>query len=254
MLSFLRSLADLKPVVSSEQANDISQHGAVLNAVSEFSHTPLKPADMDDLFYNKGYEATSTGNLAAGISPLSTAIIRLIDDEDIYNIERIGHRRWFLDPSLYEVGLGFVENDDNYGFYSVIKVFNDLARTNVDHERTMWPGETAFPIEFIDNTIPWSLSLNPSLYDNEKVDNIQVTLSYDDQIHTLDSSDKDLEGEFFNVETSGYGVPYCIIFRPEPDAMIYQSDTVYWVRIEKIYLLTGDNVTWELTTKFFNLN
>lgn len=256
MLNFIRFLSDLLPVSENKSASDLSQHGAVLNAVSEFSHTPSQPSDMDDNFYSKGYNATSSGNLAAGISPLSSAVKRLVDDEDIYNIERVGHRRWFLLPNLKEVGLGYVEKEaDDYRYYSVVKVFNGLDSYNVDYNSVYWPSETAFPLEFFESDIPWSTTLNPSIYDNSRVDDVTVTLSNltTGENYYFDSSDKDLEGEFFNVETNGYGVPYCIIFRPDPDDVFYQDLHNYHVLIENIYFSNGLKTSLSYETTFFDM-
>ncbi|MBN2796104.1 MAG: S-layer homology domain-containing protein [Clostridia bacterium] len=255
MLSFLRSIVGLLPVAYSSEANDLAQHGALLNAVSEFSHTPNQPEDMSDFIYEKGYNATSSGNLAAGITPLSTAIVRLVEDEDIYNIDKIGHRRWFLLPQLKEVGLGYVEYPDNYQYYSVIKVFNGLQQYDTTYDIVPWPSSIAFPMEFFDETIPWSISLNPDHYNSDQTDGITVTLSdrEHNKIYTFDSSDKDKEGEYFKVETSGYGIPFCIIFRPNPSEITYEINNRYTIEINNLYLNTGEKINLNYETTFFNL-
>ncbi|MBI9012714.1 MAG: S-layer homology domain-containing protein [Clostridiales bacterium] len=258
MLKFIRFLAYVSDdIYASSEANELSQHGALLIGVSEFSHTPKKPDDMDNVFYDKGYEATSTGNLAAGVSTLVESIKRLMDDSDVSNIERIGHRRWQLLPNLKEFGVGFVTTDASYTYYTVIKVFKDMETEVRPYNTVNWPSETAFPMEFFDKYTPWSVTLNPSIYDVSKSQDIEVSIKdiKSGLIWYFDKNDKALEGEYFNVETSGYGVPFCLIFRPDPSAFDgYSLETTYKVTISNLYKLDGDLVTLTYETQFFNLS
>lgn len=258
MLKFLRNLAYLSDdIYVSDLANDLSQHGALLLATSEFSHTPEQPSDMDTVIYDKGYDATSSGNLAAGISTLDKAIQRLMDDEDVNNIEKIGHRRWQLLPSLKEVGMGFVTANTNYKFYAVIKVFRNLETENRPYDMVNWPSKTAFPIEFFGPDIPWSTTLNPTIYNASKISEISVTVNEvgSGLVWVMDKNDTDLNGEYFNVETTGYGIPFCIIYRPDPETLTqYNLNQIYEVTINNVYLLTGSKVSLTFRTRFFNLD
>lgn len=258
MLKFIRFLAYVSDdIYTSAKANELSQHGALLIGVSEFSHTPVKPDDMSDVFYVKGFAATSTGNLAAGVSTLAESIKRLMDDSDVSNIERIGHRRWQLLPNLKEFGVGFVTTDASYTYYSVVKVFKDLETDIRSYNTVNWPSKTAFPMEFFDKYTPWSVTLNPSIYDVSKSKEIEVFIKdmKSGIIWAFDKSDKALEGEYFNVETSGYGVPFCLIFRPDPSTFDgYSLETPYEVTIENLYKLDGSLVTLTYETQFFNLS
>ena len=258
MLKFIRFLAYLSDdIYTSSEANELSQHGALLIGVSEFSHTPIKPDDMNETVYQKGFDATSTGNLAAGVSTLSESIKRLMDDSDVSNIERIGHRRWQLLPNLKEFGVGFVTTDALYTYYTVVKVFKNLETVSRSYETVNWPSETAFPMEFFDKYTPWSVTLNPSIYDVTNSLNIQVNIKNISSGHiwSFDNSDKALEGEYFNIETSGYGVPFCLIFRPDPTTFDgYSLETTYEVTIENLYKVDGSLVTLTYDTQFFNLS
>ncbi len=258
MMKFLRYLAGVSTdIYLSDQANDLSQHGALLLGVGEFSHTPDRPDNMSEEFYNKGYDATSTGNLAAGVATLTDAIKRLMDDSDEYNLEVIGHRRWQLLPSLKEFGLGFVETEGDYKYYTVMKVFKNLETESRTYDIISWPSETAFPIEFFDHKVPWSISLNPSIYDNNKIDEVIVEVKNKSTglIWLFDQTDKDLSGEYFNVSTAGYGIPYCVIFRPNPTLFdSYDLETIYEVTVKNIYTNNGDKIEITYETAFFNLN
>lgn len=257
MLKFLRFLSYLPyDNYLSDSANELAQHGAMLIGVSEFSHTPAKPDDMEDIFYEKAYNATSTGNLAAGVSSLSDAVKLLMDDADEFNIELIGHRRWQQLPQLKEVGMGFVETDNLYKYYTVIKVFNNLETEPFVYNNITWPSQTAFPIEFFGPEVPWSITLNPNLYDNKKTDDIVVEVRNRTTglIWSFDKNDKALDGEYFNVDTAGYGVPFCIIFRPDPKTFNqYDLMTTYEVTVKNLYTTNGAMTQVEYETTFFNI-
>lgn len=256
MLNFIRELAYLDGnVYLTSEANDIAQKGALLNAVSEFSHTPTKPTDMDQLLYDAGYDATSSSNLAAGLFPLSKAIRGLIDDEDANNIERIGHRRWFLAPDFYETGFGYVKVDDNYRHYMTAKVFRDLERKEVEYDTIAWPSAVAFPIEFINAEVPWSISLNSDMYDNSRTDAIEVIYSNETtgQSITLNSQHKDIDGHYFNVETSNYAIPFCIIFRPSHNEFTLSIGDLVSIKINNVYTKSGNRIAIDYSTQFFTL-
>lgn len=257
MMKFIRYLSGLSTdVYVSDTANDLSQHGAMLIGVSEFSHTPAKPEGMTTEFYDKGYDATSTGNLAAGVKLPSNAIKRLMDDSDPGNIEVIGHRRWQLLPSLKEFGVGYVEVESLYNYYTVVKVFKGMETESRNYSKVFWPSETAFPIDFFGYDTPWSVTLNPSMYDASKIDDITVTLTNSDtgEVMTFDKNDKDLSGKYFNVDTQGYGVPFCIIFRPDINTFkSYDLNTKYTVVIDNVYTVNGDKTSIKYETRFFKL-
>lgn len=257
MMKFVRFLSGLSTdVYVSDQANDLSQHGALLIGVGEFSHTPSQPAGMGTEFYEKGYEATSTGNLAAGVKMPSYAIKRLMDDSDPGNIEVIGHRRWQLLPNLKEFGVGYVELESGYNYYTVVKVFKGLESASRNYSKVFWPSETAFPIDFFDDDVPWSVTLNPAMYDMTRIDDITVTLLNEKTGEEIvfDGRDKDKAGKYFNVDTNGYGVPFCIIFRPDSHTFKgYDLNTKYTVIIDNIYTVNGDKTSIKYDTKFFKL-
>ncbi len=253
MMKFIRFLADLSTdIYLSDSGNDLAQHGALLIATSEFSHTPVKPDEMSDEIYNKGYNATSSGNLAAGVKGISDSIKRLMDDDDVANIEVLGHRRWQLSPNLKEFGIGYVESNDMYKYYSVIKVFKGLETTYRPYDTVLWPNQLAFPINFFGNNVPWSVTLNPEIYDSSKISEIEVSIIDEDgNTIVLNNNNKDLEGAYFNVSTNGYGVPFCIVFRP--DNIVYELDKKYTIHIDNIYLRDGKKTSIYYETRFFEL-
>lgn len=255
-LKYIRIIAGLSDTIyASEAANTYAQHGALLNAVSEFSHTPPKPSDMEEEFYNIAYEGTSTSNLAVGNRTLSKAVEYLMADADVSNIDRVGHRRWFLLPKLNEVGFGHVKADSTWRHFSVMKVFRDLTVIEASYESVLWPSELAFPTEFFLSDTPWTAILNPTIYDRSKTSEINVTLTRinDNKVWTFDWSDTDKSGKYFNVETNYYAVPFCIIFRPLLVGEKYSSGDVFNVKIDGLYTHDGEKTTFEYDVEFFNI-
>lgn len=257
MLKFLRFLSGVSnDIFVSDTANDLAQHGALLIGTSEFSHKPSRPVSMDETLYQKGYEATSTSNLASGVKMPSMAIKRLMDDSDVGNIEVLGHRRWQLAPDLNEFGIGYVTLDNEDRYFTVAKMFKNLQTIQRPYTKIYWPSHTAFPVDFFGDDVPWSVSLNPNIYDRKKTEDIMVTLVNTKTNETIvfDKKANDLSGKFFNVDIEGYGVPFCIIFRPDPQSFDgYDVDTLYHITIEHIYLKDGTETTIQYQTKFFRL-
>jgi hypothetical protein len=216
MLNYCRYLAGLADDVSLDATyTDYAQHGAVLLSAAGFSHTPSKPADMDQTFYSLGYKGTSSGNIGMGHESLESFVGECMDDADPYNIDRLGHRRWFLNPKMAKTGLGYADwCSDAYVF--------DLTRTAPEWDAVRWPAAGAFPTEMANNYTPWSVTLNTAIYTVQSgTAGYQVTLrrTRDGKTWTFTSADTNKSGEYFNVETSGYGVRNCIIFRPDPSSV-----------------------------------
>ena len=214
-LNALRQIAGLPAVTLDEELCQQAQYGAVLLAASDFSHTPSQPSDMDDGFYRQGREATSSSNIYAG-QTLTGAIDGFMDDSDDSNIDRLGHRRWQLNPQMGKVGFGYAESDGRYGSYVAEKVFDKSAKTP-NYDFISWPSSGNFPAELFGGHTAWSVTLNPERYQTPDWQAVTVTLTRqgDGKQWTLDKGDNGSGQAFFNVETSNYGVNNCIIFRPE---------------------------------------
>lgn len=216
-VNYVRYLAGLPDdVVIDPTYQDWAQHGSVLLDASGFSHTPSRPADMDTAFYNLGYKATSASNIGLGNETLASFVFNCMDDSDAENIRMLGHRRWILYPPIAKTGLGFADTrSDMYVF--------DYSRTPAaTYDSIKWPAAGVFPAEVVNAYTPWSVTLNPATYTVAAgTAGYQVTLRRvnDGKTWTFTSADTNAGGEYFNVETSRYGIANCIIFRPDPNTI-----------------------------------
>lgn len=232
MANFMRYLSGLPDdLIQSGRLNEQAQYGAVLLADwGRLSHTPGKPADMPDDFYKQGYASTSTSNIykmfgtAKGVKTdgfLARTVHAYMRDEDDDNIAVVGHRRWILNPPLKEIGFGLAAGRETGGYktlYSPMQVLDKSRDTKVAYETVTWPGKGYFPTDYFLGNDPWSISLNPEQFNKPDPEQVTVKLvRINDQTEwTLDRQDLELrQGEdYFNVDTSSYGIPYCIVFRP----------------------------------------
>lgn len=253
-LSALRRIAGLPAVTADPELCGQAQYGAVLLAASEFSHYPKQPSDMDNDFYSKGKSATSSSNIFAGLK-LTYTPDGFMDDSDGGNIDRLGHRRWQLNPQLGKVGFGYATVNKGYRNYTAEKVFDRSGNTS-DYSFVAWPASGNFPSDlsaFGKNTA-WSVSLNPSLYQTPSASSVSVTLTRASDGKAWSFSGRNTyraaaSGLYFNVETGGYGINNCIIFRPDG---IDKYEGVYTVTVNGLRAKSGGDASLSYQVDFFS--
>ena len=246
-LNALRRLAGLPSVALDAGLCEEAQYGAVLIAASNFSHYPNQPSDMDDAFYNRAKAATSSSNIYSG-GGLASRPDGFMNDSDGSNVDRLGHRRWQLNPVMGKIGFG-------YAGPTVEKVF-DRSGAGCDYDFIGWPASGSFPSNLFGRSIAWSVTLNPQRYQTPNQSQLQVTLTResDGKVWTFsgDSYKPSSSGLYFNVDTGGYGVSNCIIFRPDIGE---NYEGIFHVRIDGLKTRSGSAVTsFEYEVDFFDVN
>ena len=134
-----------------------------------------------------------------------------MDDSDSSNIDRVGHRRWLLNPPLQKTGMGYANaRTDTFVF--------DWSRVSaVSYGAIRWPCAGPFPVEMFSAGTAWSITLNPDRYDwTSGGHTVTMRRVRDGRTWTLSSADTDKSGDYFRFDTGGYGVANCFIFRPDP--------------------------------------
>ncbi len=254
-LNALRRIAGLPAVEADSTLNENAQYGAVLLATEgvTFSHYPAQPSDMEDAFYEKALAATSSSNIYGGVS-LSYSVDGFMDDSDSSNVDRLGHRRWQLNPTMGKIGFGYAENANaRYRRYVTEKVF-DRSGAGCEYDFISWPASGNFPSSQFEEHVAWSITLNPTKYETPVEADITVVLSResDGAVWTFRGSNTytaSYSGEFFNVDTAGYGVSNCIIFRPDG---IEVYDGVYTVQVYGLKDKSGNAVDFAYKVDFFD--
>jgi hypothetical protein len=247
-LNLMRYIAGIPDdVVLDADYTELNQHGAVLlTAINQLTHTPTQPADMSKEFYDKGYKATSSSNISTSNLPYTT-IFQYMDDSDKSNIDRVGHRRWILNPTMKKTGFGVGATK-----YGLLYAF-DKSRGNVDYDYVTWPSQGVFPTEFVTNNHAWSISVNTQKYGKPDISKIEVTLKHVNTGDVWTFSNSTITSTsplstYFNIETSGYGISNCIIFRPKLDSLFkYQEDDVFEVTV------SGLDKNLSYTVKMFSI-
>lgn len=254
MINFARYLAGLPAdVVTTSALNNNAQHGAVLLAASNFSHTPDKPADMDDAFYTVGRSSTSSSNIGWGYSDAESFQKGCLADSGASNVVRVGHRRWLLNPPMKQTGIGFASNR------LTTHVFDSSRTDTVVYDKIAWPAAGLFPVEFFGSNTPWSITLNPDRYswDTDKTKHrVTVRRISDGRTWTLDANDTTTSGEYFNVDFSYIGVRNVFIFRPDPTSITYNPGDEFEVTLSGgVYTKsTGAPTTVTYRTRFMTLD
>lgn len=220
IINFARYLAGLPSDITLDAGrNQDAQYGAVLlTTISGLSHTPPRPTDMDQSFYERGYASTSSSNIGTGFYDSESFQKACLAEADATNITEVGHRRWLLNPQMKVTGIGYAEyRHTTYAF--------DTSRpvAEIDYRYIAWPSAGYFPVEFMSSATPWSISLNPSRYDWD-TSGFTVTMRRvsDGAVWTFDSSDANKSGEYFGADFRSFGVPDAFIFRPDPSAISYK--------------------------------
>lgn len=251
-LNALRRIAGLQPVELDEQFCEDAQHGAVVLAALDngLNHHPDQPSDMDYDFYQKGYDADASSNLYWGPT-LTEAVDGFMKDPGDSNALRVGHRRWQLNPYMARVGFGQAKGKQSNSPYTAEKVFGYGygSQASCDFDFIAWPASGNFPKSQFESDTSWSVTLNLHQYETPQQENIKVTLTRQSDGRKWTFSDESSNG-LFNVDTTGYGVANCIVFRPTG---ISQYDGVYTVHIDGLKTLDGEDVTdFDYKVNFFD--
>lgn len=228
----------------------LCQAGSVVNAGNgRISHTPSKPAGMDDELYNEGCQGTGRSNLAQGFSLISSSIVYgYMCDGDASNVEVLGHRRWAINPAMGVTGFGFAPNN-----FTSMYSFDDSRGLEPKYEVTAWPAQN-MPTEYFGEGYPFSVSLS-SDFDELDRNSVQVkmTRSSDGKVFYFnsESSNSTDSMDYFNVNNDGYGQPRCVIWRPNVSG--YKAGEKYSVSITGVKK-NGNSYPISYNVNFFSLS
>jgi hypothetical protein len=168
-------------------------------------HTPKNPGLPEDE-YKLAYQGTSRSNLAWGRNSLTAAVDGWMFDSDPGNIDRVGHRRWCLHPAMKKTGFARV------GRCSAMYVVDRSREPLPDFDFICFPARGYMPVDFFSSRHAWSVTLNPKKYKTPARDLTPVVYEVD-----WESGQKgaQLKLDYRGVDKAGFGIPNCIIFRPE---------------------------------------
>jgi hypothetical protein len=170
--------------------------------LGHLDHTPPQPPDMDPARYRLGYEGASHSNLASGGS-LEASVDQYMDDSDGGNIDRVGHRRWCLNPPLRKTGFG------HDGGYSAMWSMDESGNGKTAVDFVAYPPHGYTPTDLFDARRAFSIGTRKGAVkkDDLKVD---ITALDDDWGPT----GKPLDLDWCSPAAGGFGGLNYIVFRP----------------------------------------
>ncbi len=253
ILNHVRYIAGLSDATLNDNYNKTAQAAAVVIAAdttSILSHFPKQPSDMSNDIYQLGAAGASSSNIAWGswsTYTLNDSIVNgWMDDGDPSNIDRLGHRRWILNPSMGATGFGVAikSKAPNTGTYLAMYSF-DRSNKTANEYGVSWPAQT-MPVEYFGTNFPWSISFGVSISENTTV---KLTNNKTGKVWNFSKNSSD--GDFY-ISNDGYGQIGCVIFRPS-DNLSYKSGDSYSVEISN---LGNSNIKNEASynVNFFSLN
>jgi hypothetical protein len=202
-----RYLADVPHagLVLDERMNREAQAASRLCAkLGRLDHRPPNPG-LPKKEYQLGFRGAARSNLGQGFRTLKESVDSWMDDSDPANIDRLGHRRWCLNPRMGKVGFG------RTGRFTAMWAHDFSRRRVADFQFICYPTVGLMPVEYFHRRSAWSVVLHPGKYR-------RPDKSVKPQIYLLDrllkKVGKPLELDYTNVDTVPFGIPNCIIFRP----------------------------------------
>ncbi|MBO6297308.1 MAG: hypothetical protein J6N53_00560 [Lachnospiraceae bacterium] len=209
LLNIYRYIAGIPAVITlNESYNEYAQAAAVVNAANEYmTHYPVQPDWMSNEMYQKGRKGAGSSNLGDGYRSLGDALATgWMSDDDYFNIDRVGHRRWALNPTMAQTGFGYADG------MSAMYAFDSKNGAGNNYKRVVWPAQNT-PVGYFAQYDPWSISMG------ESVSNATVTLTClnTGQVWVFSGTPNcNMENEmgYFNINNGSYGQTGCIIFRP----------------------------------------
>lgn len=211
----------------------------LLNKINRLDHTPPNPGLPEDV-YKSGYHGTSHSNLANGGRGMSGSgsVEMYMNDSDKSNIDRVGHRRWCLNPAMKMTGFG------SEGSFSAMWSF-DAGREKIpDYDFVCFPARGYMPGTHFKSSYAWSVSLNPALYTTPDKSTVNVKISL-----LKGAMKNELKISYQNIELTSFGINNCIIFKP--DSISVSPKTRYHVAISGLKDKSGKDAKIEYYVEFF---
>ena len=193
-------------ITYADQYLTLAQGAAEISAANNgISHSPKRPQGWTDEQFNRGKKGAEESNLSMGRVG-AASIDAYMFDSDKSNIDRLGHRRWMLNPSMLQTGIGIE------GKYSAAYAFDKARKDVPDYDYVSFPPPGYMPNDLFTAEHAWHISVNPKYY--AKPDS-SATLDIYPVDKNLTRAAEPLVTNYRNVNSGGFGIPNAIIARPE---------------------------------------
>jgi hypothetical protein len=225
------------------ELNRYCEAGAKLcEKIGRIEHTPANPG-LPEEEYQAGYKGTSHSNLHQGQKNLAHSVDGYMNDSDARNIAHVGHRRWCINPSMQKTGFG-----RSAGFCAMWS-FDKSQPVVPDYNFISYPPNGYIPIQYISRRHAWNISLHPRKF-LAPDQSVKVTVYEVDPF--LYRVGEPLSFNHNSVDTTGPGIPYCLIFRPENARL--EDGQRYMIEVEGLRDVLGRPVPLRFLVVFVDLN
>jgi hypothetical protein len=175
----------------------------VCAANGALSHTPPCPPGFDAARHKQGYEGASHSNLARGRT-LPFSVDSYMDDSDPSNIDRVGHRRWCLNPPMLKTGFGTA------GDFHAMWSMDESGKAPKGIEAVLYPPPGHVPVDLFGSRHAFSITLLRS--GQPKPEALRAS------IRPLDADwvpGEALADDVLHLGGGGIGTGPCVIFRKQ---------------------------------------
>jgi hypothetical protein len=213
----------------------------ICSRLDKLTHSPERPAGMSDADYKLGKDGAGQCNLFGGLTEPAACVDGWMNDSDPSNIDRVGHRRWCLNPMMGTSAFGSVGN------YAAMYAFDGSFKDVPAWDIVAWPARGAMPSSFFEPRQAWSISPNPARY------TIPAQASLKVSIHAADGKQQPtgapLKLDYFRLDTGGFGSGPAVIFRPEKIVL----EGTYLVTLEGLKAKGGEAAPLRYSVTFISL-
>jgi len=229
-------------VVLDAEMNRTAKAAAEICAkLGRLDHSPRNPGLPEEQYElaRKGAASSNLGYFGrANPDNLARSVDMFMDDSDAINIDRVGHRRWCLNPAMKKVGFGQSES----GKFTAMMAHDSSRDPRPDFDFISWPPRGPVPVTYFSPRHAWNVSLNPAKYKAPKKD-VKVVVQ--------EVGGKALMLNYTNVNNDGFGVPACIIFRPDLEKLV--PGKRYQVQIDDLEQADGTATSIRFVVTFVSL-
>jgi hypothetical protein len=174
----------------------------ICRALGHLEHRPTRPPDFDPARFELGYEGASHSNLSISGS-LPRSVDSYMDDSDPSNIDRIGHRRWCLNPVLRKTGFGSAD-----GFHAMWSM-DDSGKAPKGLADVFYPPRGYVPVDMFAAGRAFSIALLRGGEPKKDALVARVQALDDDYV----ASGAPLPLDWCSLAGGGYGGAPCLVFR-----------------------------------------
>lgn len=238
MYRFLCGLREQDLTLDANLNADALAASDVCRRLGRLTHDPSNPGVPDHEF-ERARRGARAGNLAMGMTTLTAAVDAWMDDSDEDNVRALGHRRWCLNPPLRLVGFGRTDR------WSVMSTHDSSGTAGFAQPAICFPPPGVVPIDMFRPHFAWSVTLDPRRFSKPRVGSVTAEIRQRMGGSNLGAP---LQLAFLTVDTGGYGIDNCIIFRPS--SLSIAAGASYWVTISGLNECDGSDVSLVYEVQF----